>query len=632
MPNELKEKLLACPDEPSRLAELITYSKSLYYQNPKVACDFADEILTRAEKINHEEGVCQGLSLLGVGNIMLGNTAEGVKAFHDLVAFAASRRNIRHLANAHKYLGNAYRILGNYAEAMSHYEKAIDIARAIGLDGVKAGALLGIGNMLNTEFLKHAESRPYFFEALKAYRALNNTEQEANALNSLGGTYSAIGDDTVALDYFEQALEKARATGKALLQVPCLVSVGDVLRRLGDFDGAERYMTEALLLSESAPHYQVDVGNFLARTYLDAGKFSKAKETLKACYAEAKAQNFLDAQKESAISFARLYRALNDEKATRRYEAEASALAEQQFGEKVIERLKNKLIELEVKRLSGEKPTAFQEAFRKATEKKYEGFAAPILAASSLATKSTKPFVIQTFGTFSLMKDGVEVHFPRKKAREAFKYLLLNYAQSVTTDDFIEHLWCDTDYAAAKHALKNAILQIRNALEPNRKSAQSVIQFQDEAYRLDFGDTVQIDFLMFKSLVKSARAAETSTEKISRLKEALSLYSGEFLKEDAFVEWTAFERESLKDLAISANAELAELMLQQGDRAGAIESAKRLLALDTLCEKGYDILFLLYRQSDDRSAIKNLYQLCKAAYKKELGIAPPKRFEQFLKP
>ncbi len=626
IPNELKEKLLASPDEPSRLAELIDYSKTLYYRNPKEACEFADEILSRAEKINHEEGICQGLSILGVGSILLGNTAEGIKALSDLVQFAESHRNYRHLANAHKYLGNAYRIIGNYTEAMSHYEHAIEIAKANRLDGVKAGALLGIGNMLSTEFLKHAESRPYFFEALKVYRTLNDVEQEANALNSLGGTYSAIGDDTIALEYFEQALEKARVTGKAFFQVPSLVSAGDVLRRLGDLDGAERYMTEALSLSEFSPHYQVDVKNFLARTYLDAKKFSQAKETLTSCYAQAKSQKFLDAQKESCLSLAKLYRALNDEKNARRYETEASTLAEQQFGEKVIERLKNKLVELEVKRLSSEKPTTFQEAFRKATEKKYEDFAAP-----SLTTQQSKTIVIQTFGKFSLTKDGVEVQFPRKKAREVFKYLLLNYAQSVTTDDFIEHLWRDTDYAAAKHALKNAILQVRNVLEPNRKPAQSVIQFQDEAYRLEFGDNVQIDCVMFKSLIKSARAAETASEKINRLKKALSLYSGDFLKEDAFVEWTAFEREALKDLAISASAELSELMLQQGNKPSAIEYAKRLLALDTLCEKGYEILFMLYRQSADISAIKTLYQTCKTAYKKELGIAPPKRFEQFLK-
>ncbi len=626
MPNELQQKLLACPDESSRLVELINYSKTLYYQNPEEACNFADEILSRAKKLNDEEGICQGLSIWGVGNILLGNTSEGIKAITKLVAFSESHGNYRHLANAHKYLGNAYRIIGNYTEAMKHYEKAIKVANAHHLDLIKAGALLGVGNMLNTDFLKHAESRPYFFEALKLYRALNEVEQEANALNSLGGTYGAIGDYTVALEYYEQALDKARATGKAFFQVSCLVSVGDVLRKLGDLDGAERYMTEALSLSEATPHFQVDVKNFLARTYLDAKKFDKAGEMLDSCYAQAKAQKFLDAQKESCLSLVRLYQALNDEKTARRYEAEASALAEQQFGEKVIERLKNKLVELEVKRLSGEKPKTLQEAFRKATQKKYEDFSAP-----SITVRKSMPFIIQTFGTFSLMKDGTEVQFPRKKAREVFKYLLLNYEQSVTTDDFIEHLWQDSDYDAAKHALKNAILQIRNALEPNRKTAQSVIQFRDDAYRLDFGDNAQIDFLMFKSLVKTARNAQVSSEKATRLKEALSIYSGDFLKEDAFVEWTAFERESLKDIALSASAELAELMLQQDDKLAAIEYAKRLLAIDTLCEKGYEILFLLYYQAEDFSAIKTLYESCKAAYKKELGIAPPKRFERFLK-
>lgn len=626
MPNELKQRLLACPDEPSRLVELINYAKALYYQNPKEACDYGNEILSRAQKINHEEGICQGLSLVGVGSILLGNTAEGMKVIKDLVAYAQKRRNYRHLANAHKYLGNAYRIIGNYAEAMSHYEKAIDIAKAHHLDIIKAGALLGIGNMLNTDFLKHAEARPYFFEALKLYRALNDNEQETNALNSLGGTYSAVGDYAIALEYYEQALEKARTTGKAFFQITCLTSIGEVLRHLGDLDEAERYMTEALSLSENTPHFQVDVRNYLAKTYLDAKQYAKAKETLDACYAQAKAQKFIDAQKESCLSLARLYRALNDEKSARRYEAEANALNEQLFGEKVIDRLKNKLIELEIKRLSGEKPTALQEAFKKATQKKYEDFSAP-----TYATGRATQFVIQTFGAFSLTKNGAEVRFPRKKARDVFKYLLLNYAQSVTVDDFIEHLWQDSEYDSAKRALKNAILQIRNALEPNRNASHSAIQFQDNAYRLDFGNDAQIDFLMFKSLVKSARAAESAPEKINRLKEALSIYSGDFLKEDAFAEWTAFERESLKDLAISANAELAELLLQQGDKQGAIDCAKRLLALDAICEKGYDILFLLYRQLGDLPAINHLYQTCKAAYKKELGIAPPKRFENFLK-
>lgn len=156
-------------------------------------------------------------------------------------------------------------------------------------------------------------------------------------------------------------------------------------------------MTDALSLSDSTPHFQVDVKNFLARTYLDAKKFDKAEEMLDSCYAQAKAQKFLDAQKESCLSLVRLYQALND------------------------------------------------------------------------------------------------------------------------------------------------------------------------------------------------------------------------------------------DISLSASAELAELMLQQDDKLAAIEYAKRLLAIDTLCEKGYEILFLLHYQAEDFSAIKTLYETCKAAYKKELGTAPPKRFERFLK-
>jgi two-component SAPR family response regulator len=130
----------------------------------------------------------------------------------------------------------------------------------------------------------------------------------------------------------------------------------------------------------------------------------------------------------------------------------------------------------------------------------------------------------------------------------------------------------------------------------------------------------QIDFLEFKSLIHQA---SKGTDRVALYKKAIALYTGDFLKEDLYAEWSVFERESLKDSYLHALAYLAQHALEHEDEAEAVLYARQLIDTDRTDDKGYEILLRIFLKQGNHSEARRIYAQCKEAFAKELGSAPP---------
>lgn len=86
------------------------------------------------------------------------------------------------------------------------------------------------------------------------------------------------------------------------------------------------------------------------------------------------------------------------------------------------------------------------------------------------------------------------------------------------------------------------------------------LQSVDKSYRLDFGEEAMVDFVLFQSHIKSAKASRGETAQ-SYYEQAVALYKGTFLSEDETEERTTFLRESLSDAHLSALNALAHAAL-----------------------------------------------------------------------
>ena len=111
------------------------------------------------------------------------------------------------------------------------------------------------------------------------------------------------------------------------------------------------------------------------------------------------------------------------------------------------------------------------------------------------------------------------------------------------------------------------------------------------------------------------------------LARAVALYQGDLLaglsvRDPAFEEWLAAERERLREMALQTMARLLAHQRAGGAPEAAIQTALRLLALDPLQEPVHRALMRLYAGLGRRGAALRQYQLCVDALRRELGTSP----------
>jgi DNA-binding SARP family transcriptional activator len=240
---------------------------------------------------------------------------------------------------------------------------------------------------------------------------------------------------------------------------------------------------------------------------------------------------------------------------------------------------------------------------------------------------------ITTFGAFRVTVDGGELPksaWGRKRARDLFKLLLINHRSAVTVDDIQEKLWGGASSRNIETLVMNAASHIRSALGGGDNRAEgggneggtSLLRV-GEGYRLDLGDDVWVDFVRFKELIVAARRSHTVQERKDLYAEAAGLYGGEFLPEDAFAEWSDFQRQILKDAYFEAMEFLMREQLRDGDPDGAIERARRLLTHDDTSEVAYDVLLRGLRERGRLAEARKAYAQCSERYRRAFDSEPP---------
>ena len=121
-----------------------------------------------------------------------------------------------------------------------------------------------------------------------------------------------------------------------------------------------------------------------------------------------------------------------------------------------------------------------------------------------------------------------------KKALDVFSYLLLHYSQPVHKEVLIDFLWPNLDTHTGNRRLLNAVSELRKYLEPDAKryARNAFVRHESGVYRLDFGENVYIDTLVFRELVRNGDYQwATNQQRMARTfyLEALQHKDGQFL-------------------------------------------------------------------------------------------------------
>jgi DNA-binding SARP family transcriptional activator/TolB-like protein/Tfp pilus assembly protein PilF len=220
---------------------------------------------------------------------------------------------------------------------------------------------------------------------------------------------------------------------------------------------------------------------------------------------------------------------------------------------------------------------------------------------------------IDILGPLVIKSDDCRLGKVPKKARALLAYLAAQGCQAVSRERLADLLWPYQGSEQARHSLRNCLLELRKAL-----GHSAALHLVTDFANCRIQDVV-VDLDSFERLSRSRHRSD--------LQSAAELYRGEFLADfdidsEPFQEWLAAER----DRTLGVICDVLYRFTAEQDAAGehevAIQSGRRLVALDSLSEFGQRALIRAYAHAGRRGEALRQYKSCAETLKRELGVAP----------
>lgn len=205
----------------------------------------------------------------------------------------------------------------------------------------------------------------------------------------------------------------------------------------------------------------------------------------------------------------------------------------------------------------------------------------------------------------SLGDKTVRVHdWNRQKAAALFKWLA--WERKLLKEVVVDYLWPDSSLTSGANNLYRALHEVRRTLDTRlgNGSAERIISFSDGI--LTLSDSIWVDAHEYE---KTARSSDPHS--------LIERFSGEFLPDDLYEDWTQAPREHFRRIYREA-----ALSLTEADPGSAIAFLTSLLAQDSLDEPVHRALMKAYALTGRRHEALRQYKTCVDALDSNLSIPP----------
>lgn len=291
----------------------------------------------------------------------------------------------------------------------------------------------------------------------------------------------------------------------------------------------------------------------------------------------------------------------------------SGAAAEQQLR---LEELQRVLATLGTETESRPRPTLADRQARR-TEAEWERHEAiPHAPLPSLA--------ITCFGRFLVRRGGAPLALCQNRNGQAIlRFLVTQPDHRATIDILLDALWPDDDPDTARHKLYVAISALRRALNGDyvREKGMGYLLCENGAYQLNPAVRIEIDADAFMEQYRAGQRAGGAAA-VPHFEAACRLYTGPYLTEDLYADWSVIRREQLAQAYLTMCAALAGRYLDDGALDEAARWANATLAENRCDEVAYRQLMCAYARQGRRSEALRLYQRCERVLEAELGVEP----------
>lgn len=207
-------------------------------------------------------------------------------------------------------------------------------------------------------------------------------------------------------------------------------------------------------------------------------------------------------------------------------------------------------------------------------------------------------------------------------------YLICYRSTPVAQDQLIEALWNDEEIKDPFNTLKTLLHRARRLLESiGIEDAKQVLLYRKGSYSWSDAVTFSIDAERFEQFYTTTLG--TTTNKLSALLSAISLYGGTFLPKETQSTWVLSMRMYYQARFMKLCAEAALLLEQEGHFVDMIDICRKALHEDPFDETIHLLLMhALSSNGSQQSAIAH-YTYMTQFFMEQLGVSPSEELTSF---
>lgn len=233
------------------------------------------------------------------------------------------------------------------------------------------------------------------------------------------------------------------------------------------------------------------------------------------------------------------------------------------------------------------------------------------------------PLSITCFGRFVVRRlDKPVVLCPNRNGQTILRYLIAQLDHSATMDILMTTLWPEDEPEATQNKLHIAVSALRRSLnngyttEPGR----GYIICENRNYRLNPAVAVKTDVDDFLEYYRMGQ--QTDQRRLALYEQACFLYTGPFLSEDMYADWSFIQREQLSQKYIAICKVLADHYLHLQRYEDVAKWATAILKENRCDESAHQKLMQVHAAQGCRAEAIRQFQQCERILREELGIQP----------
>jgi DNA-binding SARP family transcriptional activator len=227
---------------------------------------------------------------------------------------------------------------------------------------------------------------------------------------------------------------------------------------------------------------------------------------------------------------------------------------------------------------------------------------------------------LRLLGRFVVLRNGREVptaEFGGRKVRALVRILATRRGSVVPSERLVELLWGDQPPADPAANLQVLINRARRAL-----GRPELILTGHGGYGLAAGSGCIVDVEELLAAVAAARDLARGADALDAYRAALARWTGDPLAEDSYADWAEEYRAELIRARQVALEDAAQLALDLGAAAEAVEFAARAAGADPLREVAVLLLVRALAAAGDPAAALGRYEQFRRTLADELGVDP----------